>query len=246
MNRPLIGISSNFYPAQPDRDFSRGRDVNYLQVDYHKYLEKAGGIPILIPVIHDKVVLEQAISRVDAIVFSGGADIAPEFYNEEVFDPEWPGEIPRTKFEIELLKSAINQHKPVFGICRGLQSINVALGGTLYQDLGKQCNLDNHRVIEGKPVPHHNVTLDTGSWLHEVIGDTTIQVNSSHHQAVKTVASDLKVTAKSEDGVIEGLESNNANFVVAVQWHPERMEAEHATALAKHLVQVASESAKSL
>ncbi len=244
MNRPLIGISSNYYPAQTDRDFSRGRDVNYLQVDYHKYLENAGGIPVLLPVLHDKAVLEQTITRIDALFLSGGADIAPEFYNEEILDQEWLGEIPRAKFEIELLKLAIHQNKPVFGICRGLQLINIALGGTLYQDLGKQCNLDNHRVIQGKPIPHHNVTLETGSWLHKVIGDTTIRVNSSHHQAVKTVAPGLKVTAKSEDGVIEGLESTNANFVVAVQWHPERMEADHATALAENLVQVAIESAK--
>ncbi len=244
MNQPLIGISSNYYPAQPDRDFSRGRDVNYLQVDYHKYLENAGGIPILLPVLHDKAVLEQTITRIDALFLSGGADIAPKLYNEEILDQEWPGEIPRAKFEIELLKLAIHQNKPVFGICRGLQLINVALGGTLYQDLGKQCNLDNHRVIQGKPTPHHNVTLETGSWLHKVIGDTSIRVNSSHHQAVKTIAPGLKVTAKSEDGIIEGLESANLNFLVAVQWHPERMEADHAAALAEHLVQVAAESAK--
>ncbi len=244
MNRPLIGISSNYYPAQPDRDFSRGRDVNYLQVDYHKYLENAGGIPILLPVLHDKTVLDQTISRLDALFLSGGVDIAPEFYNEEILYQEYPGEIPRSEFEIELFKSAIDQNKPVFGICRGLQLINVALGGTLYQDLGKQCDLDNHRVIQGKPVPRHNVALETGSWLHKVIGDTKIRVNSSHHQAVKTVAPGLKITAKSEDGIIEGLESTNLNFVVAVQWHPERMEADHATALAEHLIQVAAESAK--
>jgi putative glutamine amidotransferase len=243
MKRPLIGITCNYYPAQDDRDFSRGRDVNYLQVDYHKYLENAGGIPILLPVLHNKEVLQQTIARIDALFLSGGVDIAPEFYNEEIYNEEWPGEIPRSQFEIDVFKIALQQNKPVFGICRGLQVINVAMGGTLYQDLGKQRNLDNHRVIQGKPVPHHNVILETDSWLHKVIGDTTIRVNSSHHQAIKTVAPGLKITAKSDDGVIEGIESTNSNFVVAVQWHPERMEADHAKILAENLIQVAAEAA---
>lgn len=242
MNRPLIGITCNFYPAKDDRDFSRGRDVNYLLVDYHKYVENAGGIPILLPVIHDKEVLKQTIARIDALYLSGGADIAPEFYHETILDDQWRGEIPRSQFEIDVFKIALQQNKPIFGICRGLQLINVALGGTLYQDLGKQCNLDNHRVIEGKPVPHHNVNIEPDSWLYKVIGNNTIRVNSSHHQAIKTLASSLKVTATSEDGVIEGIESTNENFIVAVQWHPERMEADHANLLAENIVQVATKA----
>jgi putative glutamine amidotransferase len=242
MKKPIIGISCNLYPATDDQDFSRGRDVNFLNVDYPEYIRKVDATPILLPVIRDTATLKHFVDTIDALLLSGGADLAPELYHQEILDSRWQGETERAHFEMELCRLTHHHRKPILGICRGVQLINVAFGGTLYQDLGTQCNLDNHRRIPGKPIPMHDVHLEPGSQLHRIIGKTTITVNSSHHQAVRTPAPGFSVTAKSDDGVIEGLETDDVAFLVGVQWHPERMEGPEADSLARYLVEMAYES----
>ena len=241
MKKPIIGISCNLYPATKDRDFSRGRDVNYLQVDYASYIVEAGGIPVLLPVLSDQKSIDELVDTFSALVLSGGADVAPQLYKEDILDARFPGETKRARFEIDLLHSTHKKGKPVLGICRGLQVINVAFGGTLYQDLNSQCNVGNHQVLEGQPTPFHDVHLKPGSQLCKIIGNTTIHVNSSHHQAVKTPAPDFSVTAEADDGVIEGLEFEDSSFIVGVQWHPERLEGQEAESLARYLVELAYE-----
>ena len=250
MKKPVIGITCNFYPGNTDNDLSRGYDLNYLGVKYPEYVRRAGGVPVLLPIvdkppplsspINDEI--KELVGAIDGLLLSGGADVAPEFYQESVLDERYPGEIPRAKFEMELLRCTHESKKPVMGICRGIQLINVAFGGTLYQDLFLQRQLGNHELKAGQPPPFHQVHLEPDSRLIKIIGKSPIQVNSSHHQAVKDVAPGFSVTATSEDGIIEGIETNDSAFIIGVQWHPERLENHEADALIRYLVEMAYQS----
>jgi putative glutamine amidotransferase len=269
MKKPVIGITCNFYPGKPDKDFSRGYDLNYLGVKYPEYVRRAGGIPVLLPIVVQEGQEPKAapplrestlpfvppriaggkigeirdlVDGFDGLLLSGGVDVAPEFYDEEILYQQFPGETPRSRFEIELLRAAHQAGKPVLGICRGIQLINVAFGGTLYQDLALQCELGNHELKEGKPPPYHDVQIERDSRLFAIIGKTPIHVNSSHHQAVKDVAKGFTITARSEDGVIEGIENHDSTPIIGVQWHPERMENPDADTLIRFLVELAGRS----
>jgi len=299
MKKPVIGITCNFYPGNPGNELSRGYDLNYIGVKYPEYVRRAGGIPVLLPIVDITPLLfppaiaggkttpplipprkaggkrldppfippcnsrgEKAsppyssppqsrgelgeimdmVEAIDGLLLSGGVDVAPEFYQESVLDKRSVGEIPRSRFEIELLKNTHESKKPVMGICRGIQLINVAFGGTLYQDLFLQRQLGNHELKEGQPPPFHQVHLEPNSRLHKIIGKSTILVNSSHHQAVKDLATGFSITATSEDGIIEGIEFNDSAFIIGVQWHPERLENQEADALIRYLVEMAYQS----
>jgi putative glutamine amidotransferase len=303
MKKPVIGITCNFYLGNTKNELSRGYDLNYLGVKYPEYVRRAGGVPVLLPIVvmtpflspptnaggetttpplvpprraggknHGQDVrgtiipplsssiivgevttpplfppsieggIMDMVEAIDGLLLSGGTDVAPELYKESVLDKRYPGEIPRSAFEIELLKRTYERKKPVMGICRGIQLINVAFGGTLYQDLYLQRQLGNHELKEGQPPPFHNVILEPNSRLFKIIGKSPIRVNSSHHQAVKDLASGFSITATSEDGIIEGIELNDSTFVLGVQWHPERLENQEADALVRYLVEIAYQS----
>lgn len=165
-------------------------------------------------------------NELDGLVLSGGIDIAPEFYagdNEYVHAPDgW--ERARDLFEMEALEQAFERRIPVLGVCRGLQLINVVLGGTLVQDLGEQGDAA-HEGANGID-KQHTVRVERGSLLAEVVGATGGLVNSAHHQAIGRLAKGLRINCRAEDGTIEGVEWDEAgdrSFLLAVQWHPERM-----------------------
>lgn len=164
------------------------------------------------------------INNCDALVLSGGTDIHPEFYGGALHYPKspesWNKE--RDMFELSLLQSALDKAMPVLGICRGLQLINVAFKGTLVQNLGVELN----KIHEGNPDKSHTVNIENGSLLHEIAGDKKSEVNSAHHQSIDRPGEELTISARSDEGVAEAAEWKDPSgkpFLLAVQWHPERM-----------------------
>ncbi|MFN3477053.1 MAG: gamma-glutamyl-gamma-aminobutyrate hydrolase family protein, partial [Candidatus Methylomirabilales bacterium] len=165
------------------------------------------------------------LDAVDGLLFTGGEDIHPSFYGELL--QERCGEIDqdRDHFEIELAKRAFNRRMPMLGICRGIQLFNVVLGGSLYQDLSYRPGTAEHHDApnEKRDELIHKVKLVPGSRLSRILGRLEFEVTSTHHQVLKELAPGLKVSATALDGVIEGVEAEDYPFLVAVQWHPERM-----------------------
>ncbi len=226
--RPLIGISCNYDP----NDFigaNAGRpsfyDWNYISGTYIYGVERAGGTPVILPVTEDPAALKDAVAKMDGILVSGGVDVLPLIYGEpmESFCQKVVPE--RDEYEILMIREAYRQKKPILGICRGMQVLNVAFGGTLYQDLEAQ-GLKNHSYAGRIDGDHavHRVDFEPGSILCGVFGQD-LMTNSRHHQAVKDPGENVRITARSEDGVIEGIEISGGHpFTVGVQWHPEMMQ----------------------
>jgi len=218
---PLVGLPTLAIPPGP-KPPRFGINQSYVRA-----LVAAGCAPVLIPVLDDDERLRAIYERLDGIVLPGGADIAPGEYREEPIGDLNVVEAARDRTELMLARWAFDDDLPVLGICRGQQVLNVALGGSLWQDLRYQgITSVEHSDADGRArnALTHRVRLDPDSRLAQLIDETDIQVNSLHHQAVKTIAPQLRVTGKSDDGVIEALESSDRRFVIAVQWHPEEID----------------------
>jgi microsomal dipeptidase-like Zn-dependent dipeptidase/gamma-glutamyl-gamma-aminobutyrate hydrolase PuuD len=217
-NRPVIGISSN-----------RKEGMSCIADPYFQSVVLAGGSPVLLPVTTDMAALTATVKRLDGLILSGGADIDPHFFDEAPV-PEL-GEVDhyRDVYDFELLRIAFNYQLPVFGICRGHQVINVAFGGTIYQDIHAQFSAEalKHSQEEARDVATHAVNLvPVNSKLRTALqtGELTIPVNSFHHQAVKDIAPEFTETAVSADGLNEAIEHTEYP-IFSVQWHPEAMAA---------------------
>jgi len=169
--------------------------------------------------------VEQLIEMFDGLLLSGGNDINPMLFNEEPHEYLGVVSPSRDSSELELARRMLKTGKPILGICRGIQVLNVAVGGTLYQDLYKQNDSPILQHIQKAPNTHcsHYVQLDKGSLLESIAGSERIQVNSYHHQSLKEVPSVFKVTAVASDGIVEAIESTDEQFVLGVQWHPEAL-----------------------
>jgi putative glutamine amidotransferase len=218
---PLVGLPTLAIPPGP-KPPRFGINQSYVRA-----LTAAGCAPVLIPILDDDDRLRAIYDRLDGIVFPGGADVGPHEYGEAPIDNVNVIEAPRDRTELTLARWAFADDLPTLGICRGQQLLNVALGGTLYQDLRHQgVTTVEHSDVDGRARNSllHRVRLDPGSRLAQLIDETSIEVNSLHHQAVKAIAPPLRVTGKSEDGVIESLESDERRFLIAVQWHPEEID----------------------
>lgn len=221
MSKPIIGISGSV--IIDDGGIFPGYRRSYVNEDYVDSVVQNGGIPYIIPFNEDEEVIKEQLLNVEGLILSGGHDVDPHNYGEE---PEqklgdiWPE---RDKFDMTLLKLAEENHIPVLGICRGMQIINVAHGGTLYQDLSyrKEKTL-KHSQGQTPTLLTHTVEMDKESKLAGILGEEKFQTNSFHHQLIKDVAPDLKVAAHAVDGVVEALENDDAS-VIAVQWHPEML-----------------------
>lgn len=221
--KPIIGILSNIETIEKEPFL--GQERACLNQTYINAIVKGGGIPVMLPVIHDKESIRAQISLVDGLVLSGGYDVHPLYYGEEPHPslrfiyPE------RDLYEMEALSLACQQEKPILGICRGLQLINVAFGGTLYQDLSQNSSEPplKHSQEAKMHVAVHTVDITPDTILHSIFGKDSVGTNSFHHQGIKQLASGLIASAFARDGVIEGIEKENYPFMVAVQWHPERM-----------------------
>ena len=201
----------------------------YAPHDVKEAFIKLGAIPLIIAFPDDVSKVDQLaqdyVQLIDGLMLPGGPDVDPTFYGEEPHPKIGMTLYQKDRFEIALIKAALAADKPIFGICRGIQIMNVAMGGTLYQDLESQypeLKIQHPQATLGQFATHH-VELTAGSKLAKLYGQSTIKVNSRHHQAVKAVGKGLKVTAVAPDGVIEGMESTDTDLFLGVQWHPENM-----------------------
>ena len=213
-------------------------------------IQMAGGVPYLIPSTDDPALIEEIVSRLDAVLVTGGPDVDPAYYGAERH--EFLGEVndARDIFEFLLIKKALEHKLPVFGICRGLQIINVAMGGTLYQDIPSdfpESELE-HRQKDDSRTPAHIINILPNSLTAELFGTTELGVNSRHHQCIKDVAPGLRVTAWSPDGVPESLEGYPDYPIYALQSHPEIFVAKNGDQVAKRffdfLIEKASKKRK--
>lgn len=213
MRKPIIGITPLF---------DREKDSYWMLPGYLEGLEQAGAIPVILPLVEGKEDLAQLTQLCEGILFTGGQDVSPKLYGEAA--KPTCGEVcaARDAMEQVLLQLALEQDLPVLGICRGIQFLNAALGGTLYQDLPTEHPSHiQHHMTPPYDRAVHTVTILPDTPLAEVLGATCIGVNSYHHQAVKTLAPGLTEMARSEDGLVEAVCLPDRRFVWAVQWHPE-------------------------
>ncbi|MBI5954253.1 MAG: gamma-glutamyl-gamma-aminobutyrate hydrolase family protein [Chloroflexi bacterium] len=217
MSKPLIGITTR-NRTDPD-----GHPTTALQHTYTNAVVQAGGLPILIPSMLTEEVFLDLYSRVDGILFTGGGDVSLDYFDGD--DHPRIGEVdkPRDLTEINLVRVAVNDGKPILGICRGMQVMNVALGGTLYTHLYDQLPgaLDHAYPGDLRRTLVHPVNVDESSRSAEIFGETLLQVNSLHHQGLNDLAPGLRAVGHSPDGLAELVELTGHPYAVAVQWHPE-------------------------
>lgn len=225
--KPLIGIS----PTPAEKRFDHGQFRQYALSDtYTSAVVAAGGIPVILPA--HVAAMEDLLDSLDGIIFSGGGDIEASQWGEENHEKAGGFDKERDAFELQAIKKAVERDMPMLGICRGIQTINVALGGSLIQDIPDQlAGAQEHRQHEDGKMRDdvsHPITIEAdGNLLHRIVGDTTLETNSFHHQALKDVGDGLEVIARTEDGVIEAVWNPSMSFGLAVQWHPEMLAASH-------------------
>lgn len=220
--RPRIGITSWHYRDDDER-------WEAVLEGYPRAILEAGGLPLILPIACTEPTLPEAyLDAIDGLLLTGGADIHPSFYGQTIL--ERCGEIDeeRDRFEMELVQAARSRDLPVLGICRGLQLLNVALGGSLYQDLSyrKETDPAHQSPRERRGESAHQIVIAEGSRLAEILGVRELRVTSTHHQIIRELAPGLTVSATAPDGVVEGVEGTG-RFLLAVHWHPERMFARH-------------------
>jgi putative glutamine amidotransferase len=215
--KPIIGITASYVNHN---HFMQGV---YVHQDYHQAILASGGIPLVLPVTNKETVAEY-VRMCAGFILSGGEDVDPHFYNQDPHQKLGFVNPDRDEVELELIKGVLDIGKPLFGICRGLQLLNVALGGTLIQDIPSQTP-DSMQHFQTVPRGRnfHSVTIDRDSHLYEVLNQEKIRVNSLHHQAIHRLSLELKVVSQAADGIIEAVEHRNAKNVFAVQWHPESL-----------------------
>jgi putative glutamine amidotransferase len=210
--RPLIGITSAYEPAKQERSARTAVSFNYVSA-----VAENGGVPIVLPAVDDERVLQRYVDILDGLVLTGGDDIPPEAYGEQMHETTVLLSSQRYEFERKLIARWLASGKPVLGVCLGMQFANVVAGGSLIQDIPSEVGTAvNHR----KP---HRVAIVSPSRLARVLDANDVMVLSTHHQAVDGLGQGLKVVARSGDGVIEALERTDGPFGLFVQWHPEAM-----------------------
>ena len=223
--KPVIGIAALVNQSPQDTAFKNY--VRHFCGDaFVLKVREADGVPLIIPYINEftESMVSDYISSVDSLLLTGGGDIDPTLYGEDKIPECGKTDILLDKFHIALVKEAIKQKKPVFGICRGCQLINIALHGTMHQDLGIHKEFRNHFNLETYERTSHKISIKDGTILKGMIPLESTDVNSLHHQAIKKVSPSLIVSAVSEDGVVEAVESKEGDsFILGVQWHPETM-----------------------
>ena len=216
MNKPIIGLT-------PSHDLEK--DQCFLNPLYIRALQQAGAVCFMFPLGVAFEDLCQLAALCDGILFTGGPDVHPFRFGEETLPKCGEVSAPRDQLELDLLSIALSDGKPILGICRGIQLINIGLGGTIYQDLEMQLPKDTpvlcHRQPYPPALPSHYVTVTPGSLLASISESDRLEVNSLHHQAVRALAPGLTASAYSSDGLVEAVEMPGYPFLLGVQWHPE-------------------------
>jgi len=236
MTRPLlIGISTCLMHPDPARKVAASKTLQFIEQSTAHWLLSGGAMPVVVPSplgsdVPSSISCTDYAQALDGLVLHGGADLWPGSYGQTALRPEWNGDALRDAYELALTRAFVDAGKPVFGICRGLQLLNVAFGGTLYQDLETQA--PGARVHMDRPIYErnlHEIEIVAGTRLKQLLGDPeNKKINSIHHQGIKDLAPDLVVEARcAEDGVIEAIRHSKLPYVAGVQWHPELHRAEH-------------------
>lgn len=226
---PLIGISGSLDEKETQ---------HFVLRCYTNALMAAGAVPMLLSPAMNSDMIDRTLDALDGVFLAGGNDLAPDLFGEEPVEKLGEVNPLRDRFEMELIQKAFERKMPVFGICRGIQSMNVAMGGSLWQDLPSQ-----YRTADGQPpmlhrqtamdcYTSHRVKVEKDTMLYSLVKTDEIRVNSFHHQAIKQTAPVLRVTACATDGVIEAVECPQHPFFLGVQWHPERYFDHQADAMA--------------
>ena len=225
-----IGISARLFHPQPDAKGIQSKTLQYLEQSIAHWVMSRDVLVFMVPTVDKDGLLHRSEVRLadyaralDGLVLQGGADVSPATYGEAPLAPEWAGDRLRDVYEMELVHEFIEARKPVLGICRGAQLINVTFGGTLYQDIRTQLAQSQVHVTDAYEKHRHDIRFEPGSRLARLYrGVERPVVTSIHHQSIKTLGRGLTVEAWSEpDGVVEAIRGNGKSYVFAVQWHPE-------------------------
>jgi putative glutamine amidotransferase len=220
MLKPLIGLTTTRMPNPS------GHPALGANIPYAKAITNAGGLPILIPLVLSNDDLDVLLRRLDGILFTGGHDIDPRQYGNQPHPKVEGVDVDRDRVEIHLVQAVIQTGKPFLGICRGFQVINVALGGSLYEDISEQhpSEIQHDNYAHPRDYLAHNVDIQSDSCLAQIMTSLHTRVNSLHHQGVRKLAPNLNASAIAPDGLLEAIELPGHPFGMAVQWHPEELQ----------------------
>lgn len=226
-----IGVSARLLHQAPQELGFRNKILQYIEQSLAHWIMEHGAVAFMVPAVaHDSkhaarhLKVEQVVQELDALVLQGGADVAPQTYGQTPMDPRWQGDVVRDRYELALLRTFIAQKKPVLGVCRGAQLLNVAFGGTLYQDIATQCPAAHAHVdTELYDQLEHDVTFLQGTVLTKLYPSASqLRVTSIHHQAVDQLGKGMVVEAVSTlDGMVEAIRWTGDTYARGVQWHPE-------------------------
>ena len=214
--KPIIGILA---------EVEEGEIANRVWGNYIRAIEQAGGVPILLPYVMQDDVLNRFVELCSGFLFTGGVDVEPRHYGEETKSTCGSIQYRRDELELRIFPKVFATPKPIMAICRGIQLVNIALGGTLYQDIPTEVKTTMiHQQAQPKTEPSHSVNVTKNTPLHALVGGKTCLVaNSFHHQAIKTLGKGLTVMATADDGIVEAVYLEGERYLRAYQWHPERL-----------------------
>ncbi len=229
MKKPIIGITSAYEEEKELKHYHR----TTVCIDYAESIVKAGGIPLIIPVLSDREVIKSQLELVDGLLMSGGADINPRYYNQDFLEGMKLVSPERDRHEWIILEEFLPTNKPILGVCRGMQMINIFNGGTLHQDIKNMTENTLKHIQDYLPeLEVHKVNIKKNSVLNNLFGEELV-TNSFHHQALDKIGEGLKVVATTKDGIVEAIESKEDRFLLGVQWHPEMMTARGSKSMLK-------------
>lgn len=212
-NKTVVAVTSSRHPVVWD---------GFVEGSYCQSIMLAGGLPVYVPATEKDEHIDWILESCDGFLFTGGVDIHPKYFGEEILNDTVEVDDIRDAFELKFIRKVIEANKPLLAICRGIQVLNVALGGTLYQDLPAQLKL-NHKDLRPLLEGGHHVNIQKDTPLFEAINKDRIMVNTRHHQSIKDLGEGLIVTAISDDDIVEAVYMPEKRYVVGVQWHPEML-----------------------